>query len=95
MAYPFGRQPLKGLYLFYQFITTVFIRVPLWVVLNIPRYVSYSALQSILLISYHSSSWRPRKTWTLKRTILLKLIKHLMGMISRYSPVAIIVELFF
>ncbi|ESK97158.1 hypothetical protein Moror_6379 [Moniliophthora roreri MCA 2997] len=35
--YPYRRQPLKGLYLTYQFFSTVFIRIPVWFVLSIPR----------------------------------------------------------
>ncbi|KAK7053375.1 hypothetical protein VNI00_004001 [Paramarasmius palmivorus] len=35
--FPYHRQPLKGLYLTYQFFSTVFIRLPVWVVLSIPR----------------------------------------------------------
>ena len=36
----FRRQPLKGLYLTYQLIATLFVRIPYWVLLSIPRYVS-------------------------------------------------------
>jgi hypothetical protein len=35
----FRRQPLKGLYLTYQLIATLLVRVPIWVLLSIPRYV--------------------------------------------------------
>ncbi|KAF9263254.1 alpha/beta-hydrolase [Marasmius fiardii PR-910] len=35
--YPYRRQPIKGLYLIYQFFTTVFIRFPVWILLAIPR----------------------------------------------------------
>ena len=37
----FRRQPLKGLYLTYQLIATLFVRVPFWVLLSIPRYVFF------------------------------------------------------
>ncbi|KAF8806420.1 alpha/beta-hydrolase [Phlegmacium glaucopus] len=68
MANAFHRQPLKGLYISYQFITILFIRGPLWALLSIPP------------------SWRPRKTWTIKRTIMAKFIKHVMGMTALTGP---------
>ncbi|KAF9485002.1 alpha/beta-hydrolase [Pholiota conissans] len=37
MPYAFRRQPLKGLYLTYQLILTLFVRFPLWTIFNIPR----------------------------------------------------------
>ncbi|KAF8183122.1 Alpha/Beta hydrolase protein [Pholiota molesta] len=37
MPYAFRRQPLKGLYLTYQLILSIFVRFPLWAVFNIPR----------------------------------------------------------
>lgn len=33
----FRRQPLKGLYLIYQLVSTLVVRLPLWIVMNIPR----------------------------------------------------------
>ncbi|KAF8960370.1 Alpha/Beta hydrolase protein [Flammula alnicola] len=59
MPYAFRNQPLKGLYLTYQLIAILFVRLPLLVLFNIPK------------------SWRPRKSWTLKRTILIKLVRLL------------------
>ena len=44
----FSRQPLKGLYLTYQLIATLFVRVPLWVLQSIPRYVTVFLLTHIL-----------------------------------------------
>ena len=35
----FHHQPLKGLYLTYQLIATLFVRIPYWVFSSIPRYV--------------------------------------------------------
>ncbi|KAF8161172.1 Alpha/Beta hydrolase protein [Crassisporium funariophilum] len=37
MPYAFRNQPLKGLYLTYQLLATLFVRFPLWVLLAIPR----------------------------------------------------------
>ncbi|GLB37506.1 putative steryl acetyl hydrolase [Lyophyllum shimeji] len=37
MQYPFRRQPLKAAYLTYQVLTTLLLRIPLWVLLAIPR----------------------------------------------------------
>jgi hypothetical protein len=34
---PLRMQPFKGFYLTYQILTTLFIRVPLWIVFAIPR----------------------------------------------------------
>ncbi|KAF8960369.1 Alpha/Beta hydrolase protein [Flammula alnicola] len=68
MPYAFRNQPLKGLYLTYQLIATLFARFPLWVLFNIPK------------------SWRPRKTWTLKRTILVKLLRLLMDIGTQIGP---------
>jgi len=41
------KQPFKGLYLSYQLITTIFFRVPLWILLAIPR-------QDLLLVASSS-----------------------------------------
>jgi hypothetical protein len=35
MPYAFRNQPLKGLYLTYQFLSTLFIRFPFWVLLGL------------------------------------------------------------
>ncbi|KAG7098676.1 hypothetical protein E1B28_000590 [Marasmius oreades] len=35
--YPYRQQPIKGLYLTYQFFTTVFFRFPVWILSSIPR----------------------------------------------------------
>ncbi|KAF8893844.1 Alpha/Beta hydrolase protein [Infundibulicybe gibba] len=37
MSSVFRHQPLKGLYLTYQLFSTLFVRIPLWVLLSIPR----------------------------------------------------------
>ena len=37
----FRRQPLKGLYLTCQLLATLFVRVPFWILLSIPRYVFF------------------------------------------------------
>jgi len=42
MPFAFRNQPLKGLYLTYQLITTLFIRFPLWVILSLPRLADYA-----------------------------------------------------
>jgi hypothetical protein len=34
---PYFHQPLKGLYLTYQVVTTLFIRLPLWILLSLFR----------------------------------------------------------
>ena len=39
----FRTQPLKGLYILYQLLSTVFVRVPLWTLFNLPRYVREDA----------------------------------------------------
>ncbi|KDR75808.1 hypothetical protein GALMADRAFT_122117 [Galerina marginata CBS 339.88] len=68
MPYAFRHQPLKGLFLTYQLITTLFVRFPLWVLLNIPR------------------SWRPRKSWSLKRAVWVNLIRHVMTITGYTGP---------
>ena len=37
MPYAFRNQPLKGLYLTYQLLSTLLIRFPIWVLLGLPR----------------------------------------------------------
>jgi hypothetical protein len=62
------RQPVRSLYLFYQFTSTLFIRVPFWTV------------------SYISKSNRPWKTWSLRRSVLLRALAHLLENIESRSP---------
>lgn len=38
-SFVFRKQPVKGLYLLYQLISTLLVRIPLWVILAIPRQV--------------------------------------------------------
>lgn len=38
-SFVFRKQPVKGLYLLYQLISTLLVRIPLWVVLAVPRQV--------------------------------------------------------
>ncbi|KAF9451938.1 alpha/beta-hydrolase [Macrolepiota fuliginosa MF-IS2] len=37
MAYPYRKQPFKTLYLTYEALTTLFVRIPLWILLGFPR----------------------------------------------------------
>ena len=49
MPYAFRNQPLKGLYLTYQLVTTILIRFPVWVLLSLHRLANY-ALQPTRII---------------------------------------------
>lgn len=46
MSYALRNQPLKGLYLIYQLISTVLVRIPLWILLSIPRLDDFTAQPS-------------------------------------------------
>jgi hypothetical protein len=37
MVHQFRRHPLKGLYLTFELITTLFFRLPFWILGNVPR----------------------------------------------------------
>ncbi len=39
MSYSYNKQPLRGLYLIYQALSTLLIRIPLWILLAIPKLV--------------------------------------------------------
>ncbi|KAI0258216.1 Alpha/Beta hydrolase protein [Gloeopeniophorella convolvens] len=65
MVHELTSQPWRGVYLSYQLITTIFFRLPFWVLRNVPR------------------SLRPRPSWSLKKTLMIKLIKHLSAISSR------------
>ncbi|KAF8350264.1 Alpha/Beta hydrolase protein [Amanita rubescens] len=58
MSFPFRNQPLKGLYIIYQVLSTFFIRIPWWALRSLPR------------------SWRPRRSWSLRRTIRANTLRH-------------------
>lgn len=49
-------QPIKGIYLTYQLLSTVLVRLPVWILLSI--------------------RWRPRPSWDIKRTILVRGLRH-------------------
>ncbi|RDB28750.1 Esterase [Hypsizygus marmoreus] len=68
MAYTFRYQPLKGMYLTYQAMSTLLLRVPLWVLLAIWK--------------------RPKKSWSLKRSVLVKLLGHSMQMATSIGPIS-------
>lgn len=59
-----GKQPWKTIYLVYEAISMTFVRIPLWVLLAIPR------------------SNRPRPSWTIKRTLSIKLLRYYLGELS-------------
>ncbi|KAJ3903323.1 hypothetical protein F5879DRAFT_923166 [Lentinula edodes] len=61
-------QPLKGLYLIYQLISTVLIRLPIWVLTSIPR------------------SWRPRPHWTMRKSVKLKVVRHMIDLTTIIGP---------
>ncbi|KAF8897030.1 Alpha/Beta hydrolase protein [Gymnopilus junonius] len=69
MPYAFRHQPLKGLYLVYQLITTLFVRFPLWVLFSIPR------------------SLRGRKSWTFKRALWVRFLRHFMNLSNHTGPI--------
>ncbi|KAG6911110.1 hypothetical protein DXG01_003850 [Tephrocybe rancida] len=71
MSHRYRHQPLKGIYLTVQFLSTL-VRIPLWVLLAIPR------------------SWRPRESWSIKRTILVKFVRFFMGLPERVGPLRIL-----
>lgn len=45
MAYQYTKQPLRTLFLVYQGLSTLFVRLPLWVFLGIPRQVPSARLR--------------------------------------------------
>jgi hypothetical protein len=53
MVHQFRRHPLKGLYLTYELITTLFFRLPSWILGNVPRGLrprqSWSLRKSVLI----------------------------------------------
>jgi len=53
MVHQFRRQPLKGLYLAFEIITTLFFRLPSWILGNLPRELrprpSWSLKKSVLI----------------------------------------------
>lgn len=59
-------QPTKSLYLLYQAVSTIFVRLPWWVVISIRR------------------KDRPRASWTLRKAVFLRLVRHLQGVNARY-----------
>ncbi|KAI0260817.1 Alpha/Beta hydrolase protein [Gloeopeniophorella convolvens] len=59
MVHEFRSQPLKTLYLTFEMATTLFVRLPFW-----------------LVIYMMSRSFRPRKSWSLKKAILIKLVQR-------------------
>ncbi|KAJ3991926.1 Alpha/Beta hydrolase protein [Lentinula boryana] len=71
-----SRQPFKGLYLTYQLFTTVFFRVPIWILTSIPKQRS----------KLNSRSWRPRAHWTMSKSVKLKMTRHMMGITIKTGP---------
>ncbi|KAF4620285.1 hypothetical protein D9613_000752 [Agrocybe pediades] len=67
-SFAFRHQPLKGLYLTYQLITSVFLRFPLWVLLNL------------------LPSWRPRKSWSLTKAVMVNVVRHFFSLGSKTGP---------
>ncbi|KAH8828093.1 endoplasmic reticulum protein [Flagelloscypha sp. PMI_526] len=62
--YTFAKQPLKTLYLIYQVLTTVFVRVPIWTLIA-------------------TLPWtRQRKSWTMKREVMVKIVRHLLSVVG-------------
>lgn len=59
-------QPIRSLYLLFQAVSTVFVRLPWWVLINIRR------------------KDRPRTSWTLRKAVFLRLVRHLQGVSARY-----------
>lgn len=53
MVHQFRRHPLKGLYLSFELLTTLFFRLPSWVIGNVPRELrprqSWSLRKSVLI----------------------------------------------
>lgn len=56
----YGKQPWRALYLLYQLIATIFLRIPLWAVY------------------YSLPSNRPKSTWTLRRAVMMRIVRLLM-----------------
>jgi len=81
MSYALRHQPLKGLYLTYQLLTTLLVRFPVWVLLSLPRLDDHypqliiTRVISDYLISV-ASPLRPRKTWSFKRSVLVRLLRQ-------------------
>ncbi|VDC06346.1 unnamed protein product [Peniophora sp. CBMAI 1063] len=65
-------QPVKSLYLLYQAVSTIFVRLPWWVVISIRR------------------KDRPRASWTLRKAVFLRLVRHLQGINARTGPIKFI-----
>ncbi|KZV66819.1 alpha/beta-hydrolase [Peniophora sp. CONT] len=67
-------QPVRSLYLLYQAFSTIFVRLPWWVVISIRR------------------KDRPRTSWTLRKAVFLRLVRHLQGVSARTGPVKFIAD---
>ncbi|KAF7790478.1 hypothetical protein EIP86_001433 [Pleurotus ostreatoroseus] len=65
---PYGKQPWYAIYLAYQFLTTLLLRLPAWIVY------------------YGLPSNRPKSTWTLKRAVLLRFMRHFIHVASKVGP---------
>ena len=85
MSFRFLRiQPFKGLYLIYQVLTTLFIRVPLWILFALPRQETASLLVFFLLPTcVITRSRRPRPSWDLKRVLGVNLVRQLLHTTAR------------
>ncbi|KZT24245.1 alpha/beta-hydrolase [Neolentinus lepideus HHB14362 ss-1] len=70
MVLSLRHQPLKGLYLTHQALTTVFINLPLWTIIYLPPFL------------------RPRRGWSLLRTLRLKVLQKWTKIAGRTGPIA-------
>lgn len=59
-------QPVRSLYLLYQAVSTLFVRLPWWVIISFRR------------------KDRPRTSWTLRKAVFLRLVRHLQNVSARF-----------
>jgi hypothetical protein len=82
--HPLRIQPFKSLYVAYELLVTFCFRVPLWVLLAIPRQDVTFSISFLLPTSCDTTrSRRPRPSWELKRVVHLNLLRRVFHVAER------------
>ncbi|KAK7053370.1 hypothetical protein VNI00_003996 [Paramarasmius palmivorus] len=87
MAYEYRWQPAKTLYLTLQVLFTLFIRIPIWMMVAIPRQVElfarFMTSDNVLPLF---RIWRPTPSRSYVRTLLIQTIRQVVKIMNKTGP---------
>uniref|UniRef100_A0A0W0FH73 Uncharacterized protein n=1 Tax=Moniliophthora roreri TaxID=221103 RepID=A0A0W0FH73_MONRR len=87
MTLQYLRQPAKTIYLIYEALLTLLIRIPIWIVMAIPRQAKCLIRLASSNNQHLSRAWRPAPSRSYARTLLIQIARQVVEVMDKCGPV--------